>query len=241
MEKTKKTLDEWRNEYIGTVFGASAFTFLVLILTADATDDLKEQHPKVFCHNVKRIVNNLMGRGDYEQGTLARLRLYTQDLMKDKRIGMAWCDDFGNSVYSQLEADLQRMQVAVANVLGKYPKVFDRNIAAKIIIAQSLASEQAKYIERRAEIFRGFSLQTEYAGHKENVSTVLGRLSCRSTERLLRSLAFELLDKVLPDDVDITHDFSVQIGAKAIFNRLGNTETWRKARDEADRLNKEEL
>jgi len=232
---TQKTIDDYRQEYIGAIFGAAAYASAAATLMYEAIDMMQERKPQLIRHEVKHIINTLVGN-HCQQGLIDKVRANNKNLMSDN-IGMAWTDDFAIRVYNQIEDDIMRLHNAIANALGRYPKVPDINICAKILLAQSLAKEQAMYVERHAKKLGGFSITTRRNGYKENVATVLHTLSYSGVEKNLARLARLLLEPNLPEDVNLAEDATVKLGVKALFQRLADVQTWITARDEADVLN----
>lgn len=234
---TQKEIDKYRDEYMGTVFGASALAFVAITEAYDALDLLAERRPDIIRGEVKRHVNALTG-GGCGVGSVAKVRSNIADtLQKDRTAGMSWMDDFGNAVYGGIETDIMRLRHAIANELGRYPKVPDFNAVAVLLVAQSLANEQRLYCERRAKAFRGFSMKIHRGGAREPVSMVLRRLSCEDVDFHLTRLAALFLENALPDGADLAGDTTIRNGCKAILNKLADTSLWERARDKADELN----
>lgn len=89
---------------------------------------------------------------------------------------------------------------------------------------------------RRAAKFTNFTIVMKGKG-RQTVSSCLSSMSCSALEYCLRNIAQELLDKWLPDDVDLIKYPSVNTGLKAVLNVMSDTNTWIYARDKADELN----
>ena len=162
--------------------------------------------------------------------------LYFQRYQLADKAGRAWVADFGNAVYALVEDSLDALQTAIANALGRYQGVQERNVCAGIIVAQSLASEATAYVERRARMFTRFTL-VAHDGVRRSVSSVLRTMSCKGISHNLEVVARALLERRLPDGTDLLADPSVATGVKAVMNRLCEVDTWTAARDKADELN----
>lgn len=228
------TVEQSRSEYAATVYGAAALGYVASIKAADAIDALRERCPELVTGRARHACGVITGTKEHT-GMLALLRLAINDQLADKA-GRAWVADFGNAVYALVEDSLDALQTAIANALGRYQGVQERNVCAGIIVAQSLASEATAYVERRARMFTRFTL-VAHDGVRRSVSSVLRTMSCKGISHNLEVVTRALLERRLPDGTDLLADPSVATGVKAVMNRLCDVDTWTAARDKADELN----
>lgn len=142
----------------------------------------------------------------------------------------------GNAAYERVLPQVTSLQTAIANALGRYPSLPDRNTCAAVVVAQSLAHEAAEYVKRRAAKFTNFTITT-HDGRRMSVSSRLASMSCAGIDFCLKNIARILIEKHLPCNVDLAADPSVMNGLKAVLNVMADPKTWAYARDKADRLN----
>ena len=176
------TVEQSRSEYAATVYGAAALGSVASIKAADAIDALRERCPELVTGRARHACGVITGTKEHT-GMLALLRLAINDQLADKA-GRAWVADFGNAVYALVEDSLDALQTAIANALGRYQGVQERNVCAGIIVAQSLASEATAYVERRARLRRIAQHDVETTG--------------ADYEEALRKREQELKDSPLP-------------------------------------------
>lgn len=224
-----------RDEYIASVFGSAALGLVATMAALDAIDTLRERCPQLERGLVRKGIRNIEGSRE-RMGQLRKLQLATRDLLGHKE-DMAWLDDFGNAVNERVEPQLLRFRTAIANCLGRHRSVTDPNVCAMVIVAQSLAHEQTAYIERRAQMFTRYTMETT-DGCRRNVSWVLGTLSCKGIDHSLKLMAQGLLEHSLPPGFDLLADQSVATGCKAVLNTMASVDTWVFAREKAERFNK---
>lgn len=229
------TIEQSRDEYIGSVYGAATLATVASIATFDAIDMIREQCPQLEAGLVKKGIRAIEGTPN-KIGQARMLTLSIKEIVKDNS-GMQWMNDFGNSVNEYVSPQLLKFRNAIANCLGRYKGVECPNAAAMVIVAQSIAHEQAAYVERRAEKFTLFTVEMRDRC-KRSVSWVLRTMSCRGIDHSLRLMAEGLLERHLPDGFDLLADQSVRIGCQAVLNIMANVDTWVFAREKAERLNK---
>lgn len=217
------------DEFTGSVYGAAALGYMAVIHALDACDMLEERCPRLLTGNAKSALRSLTSVG----GEVEKLRVRLSLAVRSKA-DASWLMDFGNAAYGLVKPHIDRLQFAVGNMLGRYPKVADITSFAAVLVAYSLASEATKYVERRKELVRGWTVTT--SSGRESASTVLGRLSCAGVEHQLKLLAEALLAPCVPDGTDLSGDPIVKTGCNAVLNALADTETWKAARNAADRL-----
>lgn len=228
------TVEQSRDEYTGSVFGSAALAYITIIHTTDALDMLPvlvlgESTYK----NIRRYANRLLGTKT-QTGEIRKLEINMGDLLAHD-CDRAWVADFGNAVYEKVQPYTYSLQVAIANALGRY-NVPDINVCAAILVAQSLASEAVSYVKRRAKKFANYSIVMRN-GYRQSVSSCLNSMSCDAIEFCLRKIAFFLIEKELPHDVDLVADPSVNNGLKSVMNILADVNTWIYAREKANKLN----
>lgn len=231
------TKERSRDEYVGSVYGGVALGCITSIAALDAIDTLRERCPQLEGGLVRKGIRNIEGTRE-RMGQLRILQLATRDLLVDIK-GLAWLDDFGNAANERVEPQLLRFRTAIANCLGRHRSVTDPNVCAMVIVAQSLAHEQAAYIERRAQMFTRYTMETK-DGCRRNVSWVLGTLSCKGIDHSLKLMAQGLLEHCLPSGFDLLADPSVATGCKAVLNTMASVDTWAFAREKAERLNRKD-
>lgn len=223
-----------RDEYTGSVFGAAALAYITIIHTTDALDSMQERLPDLYKdRKIKKFINCMVGT-KASMGNIRMLTLSIGDLLAHD-CDKAWVMDFGNAAYEKIQPYTEKLCVALANALGKY-NVPDINVCAAILVAQTLASEAVEYVKRRSEKFKNFTILMKGKG-RQTVSSCLSSMSCAKIEYCLRNIAQQLIDKWLPDDIDLSKDKSVETGLKAVLNVMADTNTWIYARDKADELN----
>lgn len=228
------SVERSRDEYTGSVFGSAALAYITIIHATDALDMMQERLSDLYNdRTIKKYINRMAGTkqsmGEMRKLTLAIGELLAHDCDK------AWVADFGNAAYEIVQPYTDKLRYAIANALGHY-NVPDINVCAAILVAQSLASEAVEYVKRRAAKFTNFTIVMKGKG-RQTVSSCLSSMSCSALEYCLRNIAQELLDKWLPDDVDLIKYPSVNTGLKAVLKVMSDTNTWIYARDKADELN----
>lgn len=228
------SVERSRDEYTGSVFGAAALAYITIIHSTEALDMMQERLPELYDdRQIKKFINRMTGTkasmGEIRRLTLAIGELLAHDCDK------AWVMDFGNAAYEKVQPYTEKLRVALANALGRY-NVPDINVCAAILVAQSLSSEAVEYVKRRSAKFTNFTIVMKGKG-RQTVSSCLSSMSCSTIEYCLRNIAQQLIEKWLPDDVDLSQDKSVETGLKAVLNVMADTNTWIYARDKADELN----
>ena len=234
MTNAMRSAEQNRDEYIGSVYGGAALGLIASIHAADAIDLLQERCPQLYKGAIKRYCGDIMGAGD-RMGQLRKLEIAINSQLAKKQ-DTAWMTDFGIAANEAVEAHITKLRTAIANCLGRFPGIPDTNVCAAVIVAQSLAHEAAAYIDRRAKLFENFTIE-DHDGYKRRVSFVLRTMSCAGLSHSLKRLAAELVEKHLTDDLDLLADASVEIGCKAVLNKLASVDTWVFAREKAERLN----
>ena len=231
------TVEQSRDEYIGSVYGAAALDYITIIHANEAIDMLHERCPgEAERPEVRKRIRAMTGTKG-RIGAMRLLELAISDQLTDKQ-GKAWMADFGNIAYYKVLPQIEALQTAVANALGRYKGVPDINACAAVIVAQSLAHEAVEYVKRRAAKFTNFTITT-HDGRRMSVSSSLASMSCAGIDFCLKNIARMLIEKHLPHDVDLAQDPSVMTGLKAVLNTMADPKTWAYARDKADSLNKE--
>lgn len=218
--------ERMRDEFSGSVYGAAALGYIAAIHALEAFDLLEERCPDLMRGRVKDTV----GRATAE---IERLRVRLSLSVRTRQDG-AWLVDFGNAAYTAAKPHIDRLQFAVGNRLGRCPLVTDITAFSAAVVAQSLAAEAVKYVERRKDIVRGWTVTT--SSGRESASAVLSRLSCKPVEHQLALLAEELLGSRVPEGTDLPSDPLIRQGCNAVLNVLADPKTWQYARDTADRL-----
>lgn len=230
------TVERSKDEYIGSVYGAAALAYIAMIHATEAVDMLQERLPEEYTgREVRKYVRRLTGSKAH-MGETRRLELAIGDQLAQAS-SRAWMADFGNAAYERVLPQVTSLQTAIANALGRYPSLPDRNTCAAVVVAQSLAHEAAEYVKRRAAKFVNFSITT-HDRRRMSVSSSLASMSCAGIDFCLKNIARTLIEKHLPHDVDLAADPSVMTGLKAVLNTMADPSTWAYAREKADELNK---
>lgn len=229
------SVERSRDEYTGSVFGSAALAYITIIHATDALDMMQERLPELYDdRQIRKYINRMTGTkasmGEIRKLTLAIGELLAHDCDK------AWVADFGNAAYEKVQPYTEKLRIALANALGRYD-VPDINVCAAILVAQSLASEAAEYVKRRARKFTNYSIVMQ-GGRRQSVSSCLSSMSCEAIEYCLRNIAHQLIDKWLPEDVDLVKVPDVEAGLKAVLNVMADVNTWIYAREKAEMLNK---
>ena len=228
------TVEQSRDEYIGSVYGAAALGYIAIMHAAEALDMLQERLPADY-KEARRYASRITGT-KASIGEARRLELAIGDQLAHAA-DRAWMADFGNAAYGRVLPQVEALQTAIANALGRHPSLPDRNTCAAVVVAQSLAHEAAEYVRRRAAKFTGFTITT-HDGRRMSVSRSLASMSCAGIDHALRCIAQSLLEKRLPADFDLAADPSVMTGLKAVLNTMADPAMWIYAREKADELNK---
>lgn len=228
------TVEQSRDEYIGSVYGAAALGYVTVIHTLEALDALQEKHADLIRHGVKRSYNAIMGTST-QRGELEKLRMNISSHLVNAE-DAAWMQDFGNAAYECTLSVVERLRCAVANALGRYRGVPDINTFAAVVVAQSIASEAADYVERRARNFGAYTIVTQ-GNEKLSVAFLLNQMSCRAIDRHLTIIASRLIGPCLPRTVDLLEDHAILTGCKAVLNVMADVNTWIYAREKANELN----
>lgn len=227
------TVEQSRDDYIGSVYGAAALAYISIMHATEAIDMLQERLPGNY-KEAKKYASRITGT-KASMGEIRRLELAIGDQLAQAS-SRAWMADFGNAAYERVLPQVTSLQMAIANALGHYPSLPDRNTCAAVVVAQSLAHEAAEYVKRRAAKFTAFTITT-HDGRRQSVSSSLASMSCAGIDFCLRNMARLLIDRHLPHDVDLAQDPSVMTGLKAVLNTMADPATWAYAREKADRLN----
>ncbi len=227
------TVEQSRDDYIGSVYGAAALAYMSIMHATEALDMLQERLPGNY-DEVRRYASRITGTKEHI-GETRKLELAIGDQLAHTS-GRAWMADFGNAAYERVLPQVTALQTAIANALGRYPSLPDRNTCAAVVVAQSLAHEAVEYVKRRAAKFTNFTITT-HDGRRMSVSSSLASMSCAGIDFCLKNIARILIEKHLPQDVDLAADPSVVTGLKAVLNTMADPATWAYARDKADRLN----
>ena len=229
------SLEKSRDEYTGSVFGSAALAYITIIHTTDALDMMQERLPELYEERqIRKYVNRMVGT-KASMGEIRKLDRSIGELLAHD-CDKAWMADFGNAVYEKVQPYTEKLRYAIANALGRY-NLPDINVCATILVAQSLASEAVEYIRRRARKFTGYSIVMQN-GYRQSVSSCLSSMSCEAIEYCLRNIAHQLIDKWLPEDVDLVKVPDVEAGLKAVINVMADVNTWIYAREKAEMLNK---
>ena len=228
------TVEQSRDDYIGSVYGAAALAYISIMHTTEAIDMLQERLPGNY-NEVRRYASRITGTKEHI-GETRKLELAIGDQLAQAS-SRAWMADFGNAAYERVLPQVTALQTAIANALGRYPSLPDRNTCAAVVVAQSLAHEAVEYVKRRAAKFTNFTITT-HDGRRMSVSSSLASMSCAGIDFCLKNIARILIEKHLPQDVDLAADPSVVTGLKAVLNTMADPATWAYAREKADELNK---
>ena len=228
------SVEQSRDEYIGSVYGAAALAYISIMQATEALDMLQERLPGNY-KEAKKYASRITGT-KASMGEIRRLELAIGDQLAHS-CDKAWMADFGNAAYERVLPQVTSLQTAIANALGRYPSLPDRNTCAVVVVAQSLAHEAVEYVKRRAAKFTNFTITT-HDGRRMSVSSSLASMSPAGLDFCLKNIARMLIEKHLPHDVDLAADPSVMTGLKAVLNTMADPQTWVYARDKADELNK---
>lgn len=228
------SVERSRDEYTGSVFGSAALAYITIIHATDAMDMMQERLPELYDDRLIRKYINRMTGTKASMGEIRKLTLAIGELLAHD-CDRAWVMDFGNAAYEKVQPCTKIFRNAIANALEGY-NVPDVNVCAAILVAQSLASEAVGYVKRRSAKFTNFTITMKDKG-RQTVSSCLSSMSCATIEYCLRNIALQLIDKWLPDNLDLSQDKSVETGQKAVLDVMSDTNTWIYARDKANELN----
>ena len=171
-------MEQSRDEYIGSVYGAAALGYIAIMHAAEALDMLQERLPAGY-KEARRYASRITGT-KASIGEARRLELAIGDQLAHAA-DRAWMADFGNAAYGRVLPQVTALQTAIANALGRHPSLPDRNTCAAVVVAQSLAHEAAEYVRRRAAKFTGFTITT-HDGQRMSVSRSLASMAAHDIE-----------------------------------------------------------
>lgn len=229
------SVEKSRDEYTGSVFGSAALAYITIIHATDALDMMQERLPELYEERqIRKYINRMVGT-KASMGEIRKLDRSIGELLAHD-CDKAWMADFGNAAYEKVQPYTEKLRYAIANALGRY-NLPDINVCAAILVAQSLASEAAEYVKRRTRKFTGYSIVMQN-GYRQSVSSCISSMSCEAIEYCLRNIAHQLIDKWLPEDVDLVKVPDVEAGLKAVLNVMADVNTWIYAREKAEILNK---
>lgn len=234
MDAAIPSIEQSREKYIVSVYGAAALAYIAIIHTNEAMDLMQWRTPGLIRRKAKMAYRRIYGL-DGHVGLIRMLELSINEKWVNKADG-AWVADFGNATYERAEPHIIRLQNAIANVLGRYHGVPDINVCAAVVLAQSIAHEQVQYVKRRAELLRNYTV-LNHDRQRTTVSSALSSMSCATLDHALRTIAISMLEHNVPLDFDLASDPTVLTGLKSVLNVLADTRTWIFAREKADSLN----
>lgn len=217
-----------KDEYIGTIYGTAALALMTQVSLADAFDFLEER--TTYASGRKMRAEMATARFALSDALEAVNAMFTD------RGGVAWAADFGNAAYERIAPHAMRLQFAIANNLGRFHGIEDTNAVAKLIVTQSIAHEAAAYTARRAELFKGSTVENRH-GNPVSVSNLFRKMSIARTDKALCRMVTMILNGIVPDDLNLLDDVAVSNGCKIMMARLGDVDTWIYARGKADELN----
>lgn len=217
-----------RDEFTGSVYGAAALGYITYLYTLEATDALRERCPQVVVGRVKGSLSAMT-----KAFLLMRVNINLSLAQKNAEY---WMADFGMAAYERVLPCVRRLQVAVANHLGRFKAVPDINALAMVVVAQSIASEAVRYVERRSRLLCGYTVTTRHG--RTSVPFMLSQMSCATVCHHLTIISQETVGRCVPNDTDLLADPVIETGCKAVLNAMSDVDTWTYARDKANRLNK---
>ena len=224
----KALVDRSQDEYVCAIYGASGLALITITAAVDSTDKLQEKCPWLVKHEIKKYVNEI----DKAVSALtSAINVHTRGHKESM-----WMYDFGNAIYGVIEPYIEQLNFAISNFLGKYPKVPDCRTFASLVIAQSLASEAKNYIDHESKKFERYSV-IDKDGRRRSAGELIQALSCAAIKHYLTAITEALIKPCLTEDTDLLADMTIKNGCNAIINHLINPNTWKEARDKADKLN----
>lgn len=226
IQTAERNAERMREEYIGTIYGVAGLSYMTSLCATEAEDMMRERCPSM-------ATGRMAGRLAALRKAFTRLRLTLEDNFSDKA-GAYWAADFGNATYERVRPLADRLQVAVANHLGRYRGIEDINVCARLVVAQSMAGETDDYLARRKRMFRGYSMVTSHG--RTGVALQLSLIPTGAVRKLLAEMVGDCVGRHLPQDADLLADPAIRTGCKAMLNMLSMPDMWAAARDKADEL-----
>lgn len=96
------SVEQSRDEYTGSVFGAAALAYITIIHATDAIDMMQKRLPDLYKERtIKKFVNIMLGT-KASMGEIRRLTLSIGDLLAHD-CDRAWVMDFGNAAYEKVQ------------------------------------------------------------------------------------------------------------------------------------------
>lgn len=115
------TVEQSRDDYIGSVYGAAALGYIAIMHAAEALDMLQERCPQeAALPGVRRHIRRITGT-KASIGEARRLELAIGDQLAHAA-DRAWMADFGNAAYGRVLPQVTALQTAIANALGATPR-----------------------------------------------------------------------------------------------------------------------
>lgn len=215
------------------VYGTAALALVSVLCTMDALDQVEERRQDWIKGVARRWWLDIVGR-EGRMGAAEQVRCNLNALVPHSDC-QAWMQDFGNAVMKELERPLFLLHHTLANHLGRYPGIEERNAMADLIIAQSMASETMLYARREQERQRGNVVSMASYGRRLPVAFVVGSLSNGRLYKALTELCRLWVGARLPDGVNVLADDDVRHAANLVIATLETQGLWERAVRSADK------
>ena len=109
------TVEQSRDDYIGSVYGAAALAYMSIMHATEALDMLQERLPGNY-NEVRRYASRITGTKEHI-GETRKLELAIGDQLAQAS-SRAWMADFGNATYERVLPQVTALQTAIANALA---------------------------------------------------------------------------------------------------------------------------
>lgn len=216
------------------IYGTAALSYVSAELALDVLSDIAERHPSWIKGMSKHYFYDITGKqGRIGHADKVRISLEAIVPYKDCQ---SWMRDFGNAVMKGLERPLFLLHHTVANYLGNFPLVEDRNAMSDLIIAQSMASETLRYSTKEKDRLSDCHVTMNGYGKHMPITILIESLSCASMKFALTKLCDLWLAPQLPDDANILACEDVVKARNIVIQTLESSELWSKAVGRAEEL-----
>lgn len=214
------------------VYGTAALSYVSAELALDVLDSIADEHPTWIKGMPKHYYYDIVGK----QGRMGHAdRVYASlTAVVPYEDCQAWMRNFGNAVMRGMERPLFLLHHTVANYLGNFPKVEDRNAMADLVIAQSMAAETVRYAEREKERLQGCNVTMKGFGSRVPVSLLIESLCCSQLKFALTQLCDYWLGSKLPDSAAILSCDECLKARDIVMRTLESSTLWSNAVADAE-------
>lgn len=214
------------------IYGTAALSYVSAELALDVLDTIQEQHPTWIKGMAKHYYVGIVGK-NARLGYADKVRVNLEAVVPFGDC-QAWMRDFGNAVMQGLKRPMFLLHHTVANYLGNFPLVEDRNAMADLIIAQSMASETVRYANREKERLQNCCVTMKRFGKRMPVAVLIDSLSCASMKHALTKLCDAWLAPKLPDNANVLSCEDCMKARDIVLRTLESSTLWSNAVADAE-------